>query len=837
MFAMFLPVPGIQELAVGYDQFSGLSVKLNGVSFIRGSSFQYVDPQSGKSLYSSRWAPKRVTPMPDGTLRVQYTGDNGNAVGTLDFTPKINGLTARYQFKWRGSGFARVENNLALVWAPAVSHGEATCDGQTIFELFKPTKGSWADRKLAGPGASFDFEANLAHVSVDVRGAKLTMFDGRGFSQDWAKGSCLFWLGQSGLRVAQGETLEVVAEWKFGAEPQRAPAPQEVRLKPYPVPVAVKAKTDSGPIVPKPKSVETNSSRCLLAPAPHEELNPPEPLLEFNRVLKTLWDTEDVTVELATSVSPIGLKRDGYEFKVTPFRIDVRAADQQALLHALSTLARMAKPDKGNLYIPCGTVSDWPSVTWRGVHFFSGKNSLDFQKLLIDNLFAPLGFDHAVIECERTQWDAVPDDIKSKWATKADVAQLFDAARSKGIEPVPLIQSQGHMDWLLNGSKNELAFNPSQPYTLDSRKQAARELIDSIWLDAIRALKPKMIHFGLDETDKRGMLDDPTIATRLWKAQVPELVRLARKSGVAIGAWSDMMLAPGQAVDAAHAPNPAQASERRAALPQGSTIFDWHYFETDDSSKYSSLKLWRDWGMKPIATSWHKPRNIRAQTLAAIEAGAGTLQATWAGYENDQASYEANPDQLGAYVLAADYAWSGRTDKPTELGYDPIRTARLLLWPEPGQLRSRAGTVWLPDGHPQSPLWIGPIQFDTMPFASLNTPLTGPGSFGASELRFGISGSMREVDLAMDTIGWEADGQAVASLNVDFADGGSKKLEIRYGAHVRAPEDERPTLLCDRANGLSLVRIDFGSIRTVRQMTLSPVSVTAGARVRGITTW
>src|SRR5689334_20386687 len=130
MLAVLAVLACAQATRVDYEPFAGLQVSVDGIGLLRGSSFEYIDPKSRKTLYSSRWAPKQVEHLPDGTIRVRYSGDNGNAIGTHDFKQTLTGLSVRYEFRWRGDRPVRVDNCLALVWAPAVNHGEILVDGR-----------------------------------------------------------------------------------------------------------------------------------------------------------------------------------------------------------------------------------------------------------------------------------------------------------------------------------------------------------------------------------------------------------------------------------------------------------------------------------------------------------------------------------------------------------------------------------------------------------------------------------------------------------------------------------------------------------------------------------
>ncbi|MBS1721778.1 MAG: hypothetical protein JSS66_02095 [Armatimonadetes bacterium] len=823
-----------QEVRVGYEPFAGLQVAVNGVAVVRGSSFDYTAPGSGKSLYSSRWAPKDVSRLPDGTIRVRYSGDNGNAIGTHEFKQTLTGLTAHYEFRWRGEGEAIVQNVIALVWAPAVCHGDIKFGGDFGAPFLKPTPGDWDARKLGGPTSSIDFESQLARIAVDVRGQTVALYDARNYEQDWAKSGCLFWMGRKGMRVAQGQTLEMTAEWRFEPKLMSQPNAFATDLTSETVPNAsIPVKNDFAKLFP-PKESQPSGDWLTLAPlaAPSEDSR------RLSELLKKRWVlTDDVGAELAVTRDGSPVPEEGFEVAVSRSGVRIKARDEAGVTNALQFLADRAEIRGGNLALPCGTFRDWPTVKWRGVHLFSGADTLDFQSRLASNVLAPLRFNHVLVQCERTIWDAVQGPPKSGFMQRPDLKRLFEMYREKGIVPVPLIQSFGHMDWLLDGQHRDLAVNPEIPYTLDGRKGPARDLISSVWREAIELLAPEAVHFGLDETDMRGMPDDPTLADRIWSALVPELFSLARSLKVRPMLWGDMMLSAGEGADATHAKSLDSAESKRRTLPKTATVFDWHYLNTDETSKFKSLKLWSDLGLKSVAASWWRPRNIRAHTMAAVSNGTGTLQTTWAGYQTTEQSVFSEPNQFAAYVLAADYAWTGRTDQPASLGYDSLDLVKRMLWGTPSPLRPLPGQTWAPKDTFIRTTRIGGLLFNLFAPVGLQTPLSGEGTTGHSELVFGVRTSGGQVALAMDCIGWEREGEPVAQLVSQFSDGSETNREVLYGADVRAPEDDRPTLRTDSVEGVAAVRCGTTPGKQLVRIKVVGVGQTAGVRVHGVTSW
>lgn len=313
-----------------------------------------------------------------------------------------------------------------------------------------------------------------------------------------------------------------------------------------------------------------------------------------------------------------------------------------------------------------------PKVAWRGVHLFVGPNALEFHKKLWNNVLLPLGYNKVVLQCEQTEWKCLPNLRGGINMKRDDLRRLCEWYRSKGVEVIPLVQSFGHTQWLSQGGKNlDLMMNAKVPFTVDPRKPAVQKLYTRLWKEVIEVTKPKTVHFGLDEVDFRGMPKNPALVTRLWKIQVPFLAGLAKKHKVQMMLWGDEIIAPGEGAGPASGGTLSDAKERRAVLPKGATICDWHYQNNPDPALYKpTLVLFQREGFKTIASAWNKPNNIRGQSLAAIETGSGYLQTTWAGYELNETVMRKNLQQFSAVVLAAEFAWGWKgnnRDRPDDV--------------------------------------------------------------------------------------------------------------------------------------------------------------------------
>lgn len=303
-----------------------------------------------------------------------------------------------------------------------------------------------------------------------------------------------------------------------------------------------------------------------------------------------------------------------------------------------------------------------PSVTWRGVHLFVGPNALPFHQKLWSKVLLPLGFNRVVLQCEQTEWACLPNMRGGLNMKRQDLKKLCVWYREQGVEVIPLVQSLGHTQWLCQGGKNrDLMMSREVPFTVDSRKPEVRKLFAKLWSEVIAVTGAKTVHFGMDEIAFRGMPKDAKLVTTLWKSQMPVLTKIARQHRVNVMVWGDQLLGPGEGALPCGGGTLEDARARRATLPKGTYVCDWHYQNSSDSDLYlKSLNLFKKEGFRPIAAAWYRPKNIAGQVEAAKRGPFGLLQTTWAGYESSDAVMRKNLRQYAAPILAAD-ALAGRT--------------------------------------------------------------------------------------------------------------------------------------------------------------------------------
>ncbi len=837
-----LGLPLQPALEISYQEFAGLKVTSQGVPLITGSGWQFYEIGWRGGIYSSAWRPKTVTERPDGVITVAFEDLGGQLTGDLEIRPTASGFRKTSSFHWKGTREIRFEQALGRMWAPSVAAGRVGMNGAAVRHMPPPAAPSdpLEDRLLGSPGSSVRFEAPLGVIEAQVQGARLSVFDARSYSVEWAANQELVWAGVIDRRVMPGEKFQIVTDWRV--TPRAFPGGgQELMSGNWRN--APEAKTSYRrplPVIPQPKSQVLSGGVLTYPGAFAAEL--PEELADWSDRVTAMISRRH-SAQFSPDAAPLrlrarivtGIPDQGYRLQVTRLGVFLEASGVAGLRHGLATIPWLVQPQDGQLVMPLQEIYDYPALGWRGVHSFTGPTALKFQGQLIDRLLAPLKFNQVVVQCERTNFESIPGTETPITMDRGDLVKLFDKYRAAGIEPTPLIQSLGHSSWLFaNGQNLDLAYNRDLPFQVDPRKPAVRELQTKLWREAVELLKPKAIHFGLDEIDMRGMPNQPSLTTEFWRTHVPFLLDLAKELEVEPMLWGDIMIGPGQAVDADHGDTLADAAARRAVLRPGVTVTDWHY-KADPNARpfHASIDLFQRNGQNVIASTWFRPENIRGFTHAAIQRQSkGLLQTTWAGFESSEAGMIRNLEQFAAYVLAADYAWSGREEMPDKLPYDAMEVVRRLYFAGPEPVQPIAGKTLI-GGQVRR---IGPYSMPIGRAAQLQHRVSWGGELGANSVEIPVGHAASELVLALSVEGWLAEAVVAAEVELVYDDGSKERRPMRYGYEVRAERDPRPAAMADRAGALTAWTMMLESGKTLRTIRLLNPHPAAGVALRGAVT-
>ena len=414
---------------------------------------------------------------------------------------------------------------------------------------------------------------------------------------------------------------------------------------------------------------------------------------QLRDIIQLNWQIEKTCTPNIFLEKKLSLPKEGYEINITKNRINIQHHTEVGIQHALHTIAQLVYNKGGELHIPTGIIIDSPSISWRGIHMFTGAQSWAFHQKMYERVLLPLKMNKAVIQCEQAEWETLPEIHSRISIPLKDLKSEFEWLRSKHVEPIPLIQSLGHMEWFFKPTNlRKYAVNPAYPYTLNPEIPAARKLVRNIWKEAFKLLEPSVMHVGFDEIGMIGFHLPREKEIDFWKIQINDLNRFAKKRKASLMLWGDMGLGPGEGPDALNGMSKERAETIRNSIPKNSFIADWHYINNDDPSIYiTNLKIWKQNNLRPIASPWLHPNNVRGFVLAAQQEQAGVLQTTWADFESSEKNMLLNIEQFGAYILAMDYAWSGRKELPEKLPYNAIKEWNNRFYGQSKPIKNKTG--------------------------------------------------------------------------------------------------------------------------------------------------
>lgn len=181
----------------------------------------------------------------------------------------------------------------------------------------------------------------------------------------------------------------------------------------------------------------------------------------------------------------------------------------------------------------------------------------DYLKALFPRL-AAIGYTHVVFEIEdKVRLESITGAEWHEAYSKSEFAGILAACRAAGLKPLPLIQTLGHLEFLLSHSRyHHLRELPATAYQLcPSRPDSVAFL--KRWLDEVCELFAPLefLHLGADETHYLGRC--PACAERvqresksaLYLDHLNTLAGHVLAKGVRPMAWADMVLAHPQALD------------------------------------------------------------------------------------------------------------------------------------------------------------------------------------------------------------------------------------------------------------------------------------------------
>ncbi|HEY3411937.1 MAG TPA: glycoside hydrolase family 20 zincin-like fold domain-containing protein [Armatimonadota bacterium] len=861
------PAP-LADLSAGHLRFSlskssGMELTVRGVPFIRESTFYIVKPGwTGAYLNQDKDDPEVTTSSEGRTKVATATFDKLNAYAKYRFEVRPDD-TFKVTLTFASKGpESVVEYDAGYLNANILQGAKFTAEtvkGKVsgVVPLFAKSADQ-VESKLAPNMSHAVFETAFGRIEMTVEGTSditksLTLFDARKGGQDWARKNPIFWLGIGvpAPALPPGEHT-ITITWKFGEPAQRTVVASAAgKAKVVPVKVAQSPFVVETPVIPRPKEMKPGKAlapfrvmpgktRILISDtASEEEIQGARELVaEFKefwsvpvrieKVNVATWsgETDNDAIELFLGSALLPPPRSGEVERVRHIRetlshpesyfmgsqlggVAVLGGDPHGVYYGVQTLKQLIRVDAKGVYIKPVEISDWPSLSMRGVHWFGGPDAWPFHKKMIDRVLSAFKMNTMVFQCDYTQWATQPKIWSSeRSSTKADVKKAVDYARAHFIEPIPLVNTLGHSEWLFWNNQNlDICADPSKPFAYDPENPKTYEIVMPIMQEAVDLFQPKYFHIGHDEVTMSGQFPkagSKKTAGELILADTNKMHDWLAAKGIKTMMWGDMLLHETEVTDAGLAPTKADAVARRAGVPKDTIIADWHYQGSDPA--FPSVAILQKDGFQVLGTTWYDWGNI--QNFSRVlnkEKSLGFLQSTWAGYNMFPDIVKGDSfNQFVAYLLGAEYAWNGGKPNVADLGYRPD-DAFLAVWDRrPVSMVKRAGFT-VDFGVPSSesrvpstipelgtrksePMALSGITFRQSTPIWLDGALNPPGEWPKS-VTITLNRKAADLHFLWGATFAAAKDTPVATLKVTYTDGATVQAPIAYGRQIFAFTD------------------------------------------------
>ena len=219
-------------------------------------------------------------------------------------------------------------------------------------------------------------------------------------------------------------------------------------------------------------------------------------------------------------------------------------------------------------------------------------NSIRMRRdAIVDHLreASSMGYNAVLWEVEdKIKWQTCPECVHPEAFSKQEFREILAEADSLGLEPIPLMQTFAHAEYILSHEKyrpwREVAANPtcycvSNPEVRVFQKRFLLEYLD------LFGAKVRDFHLGADEAHAFGSC--PVCVKRdrfeLFTEHLDGLASILRERGIRPGIWCDMMLT-GKL-------NDAQIDAQVNKFPKYLTAWYWDYYY---GSEEKNVSYWAD---------------------------------------------------------------------------------------------------------------------------------------------------------------------------------------------------------------------------------------------------
>jgi hexosaminidase len=379
--------------------------------------------------------------------------------------------------------------------------------------------------------------------------------------------------------------------------------------------------------------------------------------------------------KIASTLEPI-TQAEGYTLESSPTGITIIGSDERGAFYGVQSLRQMLGEEPTLRGVQ---VRDYPDHKLRIAMIY-----LDNQSEAVNDKLIPILAQHKIntvlVMSNYIQWDSAPALHVPQGATKEQARHLVDLARLNLIEPIPLLETLGHTEWLFANNQNrDLLQDPSvpKPWVYDPLNPRTYQVLFPIFDELFELFEPNYIHVGHDEVRNVHPFPSSPAGLQLGFGQLflqdtQKLHSYLQTKNIRTMIWQDELLS-------------AEVQPLFSQFPKDLIVTSWNYYPAAD---YKDLTTLQQGGFEVIGSSWKDSDNIRAYALDGKTKNAfGMLQTRWTGYFGNAEVIHGQYDQIYSYLVAANDFWNTEAE--------PLEDAAIrfrLLWLGLDDTRQRAGT-------------------------------------------------------------------------------------------------------------------------------------------------
>ncbi len=520
---------------------------------------------------------------------------------------------------------------------------------------------------------------------------------------------------------------------------------------------------------------------------------------------------------------------EGYLLSVEEREIKIFSRTERGAFYALQTLRSLYRDRR----FTGALIRDWPDMEMRAVHFMlPDRDAYSLLSRIVTEVMVPMKMNTFIMECEFVHWESIPE-LHVKWGlSKADCEKLIALCEENYIDPIPLLQTLSHMPWMFaNGQNLDMCEDTSNPYCYFTGHPGVYPLMTRV-LDEVMTTfhNPRYLHIGHDELYTWAKFPNrpESVAKGAPKIVLDDVMwyyEYAKKHNAKIMMWHDIFVTKAESPENGHGGgDPDWVDTIRPDLPRDIVFCVWRY--AGKTLEFLDLEHLAAEGFEVAGSSWFEVNNVERLTRATKKVGGlGMISTTWIYPDIDakdssiikSGMFDALEKwfiQLAPYTRSGAWSWNcdgaGTDFDGKELFADLLEPSRndgahdgLLV-----DLAAAANTEMTAKARP---FMIDDLYgFDTLPTGDVRVGRVmfklGRGAVALKsrlnplfpvETTIDLGGvKCRKLYFLNTAIGIQPDPkEPVAEYVLNYADGTSAALPVRYQFEVAPPEEEVNYLL------------------------------------------